>query len=178
MRIIGGSHGSRRINAPKSLPLRPTTDFAKESLFNVLENKMSLEDISVLDLFSGTGAISLEFASRGAKEVASIDNNFACIRFLKDKSAEFGLNCIKTHKNDALKHLKAETRKFDIIFADPPYEYPHYEELIKIILEKNLLKPSGLLIVEHSSRNDFSGKEWFLELRKCGDVNFSFFKPE
>lgn len=178
MRIIGGSHGSRRINAPKNLPLRPTTDFAKESLFNILENKIDLEGISVLDLFSGTGGISLEFASRGANEVISVDNNFACTKFLKEKSAEFGLSCIKTHKNDVLKHLKTESRKFDIIFADPPYEYTHYEDLIKIILENKLLKPSGILIVEHSSRHDFSGKEWFLELRKYGDVNFSFFKPE
>ncbi len=175
MRIIGGTHRSRRINAPKDLPLRPTTDFAKESLFNILQNKIDLDGITVLDLFSGTGAISLEFASRGAANVLSIDKLYTCSTFLKSKAAEFKFNQIHAFKNEAMRFLESNTMQFDVIFADPPYEYGHFQELVSAVFDRKSLKPNGLLVVEHDSKTSFKEREQFLEHRKSGEVNFSFF---
>lgn len=176
MRIIGGSHRSRKIDAPRNLPLRPTTDFAKESLFNILNNQFDIETLSVLDLFSGTGAISFEFASRGAKKIIAVEKNYNCFGFIKSKSAEFGFDQILAYKGDAFRYLETNTEKFDIIFADPPYDLPRIEELPKLVFGNDLLIKNGRLIIEHSSKTSYSDEERFLEKRTYGEVNFSIFE--
>src|SRR6195952_4558616 len=136
MRIIGGTLKGLRLNPPTNLPVRPTTDMAKEALFNILLNKIEFEDIKVLDLFSGTGNISLEFASRGASEVVSVDRSIDCINYLKDTSRQHKLEVIKTYKADVFKYLEMETELYDLVFADPPYDLNRIPEIPKIIFEK------------------------------------------
>ena len=178
MRIIGGSLKGLRLNPPKKLPVRPTTDLAKEALFNILLNQIEFDDIKVLDLFSGTGNISLEFASRGAKEVISVDRSIQCIHYLKDTARQHKLEQIKTFKADVLKYLQLETEQYDLIFADPPYDLNQIPEIPKIIFEKKLVAPGGLLIVEHQSMQNLSQHPDFVEQRKYGHSSFSFFKNE
>jgi len=178
MRIIGGRLKGLRLNPPKNLPVRPTTDLAKEALFNILLNKIEFEGIKVLDLFSGTGNISLEFASRGASEVVSVDRSQQYIFYLKDTARQHGLSQIKTFKADVLKYLQLETEQYGLIFADPPYDMNQIPELPKIIFERNLLLPGGLLIVEHQSLQNLSNHPAFLEQRKYGHSSFSFFEKE
>ncbi|WP_158993315.1 RsmD family RNA methyltransferase [Mucilaginibacter sp. L196] len=176
MRIIGGILKGLRLNPPTNLPVRPTTDLAKEALFNILLNKIEFEDIKVLDLFSGTGNISLEFASRGASEVVSVDRSVQCIHYLNDTSRQHKLTQIKTFKADVLKYLQIETEQYDVIFADPPYDLNQIPEIPKIIFEKNLLLSGGLLIVEHQSLQNLSNHPAFVEQRKYGHSSFSFFE--
>jgi len=177
MRIIGGSLKGLRLNPPKSLPVRPTTDLAKEALFNILLNQIEFEGIKVLDLFSGTGNISLEFASRGASEVISVDRSIHCVNYLKDTSRQHKLTQIKTYREDVFKYLNVETEQYDLIFADPPYDLNRIPDLPKVIFEKNLLKPDGLLIVEHQSLQNLGNHPAFVEQRKYGHSSFSFFRP-
>lgn len=177
MRIIGGSLKGLRLNPPKNLPVRPTTDLAKEALFNILLNQIEFEGIKVLDLFSGTGNISLEFASRGASEVISVDRSIHCVNYLKDTSRQHKLTQIKTYREDVFKYLNVETEQYDLIFADPPYDLNRIPDLPKVIFEKNLLKPDGLLIVEHQSLQNLSNHPAFVEQRKYGHSSFSFFRP-
>lgn len=177
MRIIGGSLKGLRLNPPKNLPVRPTTDLAKEALFNILLNQIEFEGIKVLDLFSGTGNISLEFASRGASEVISVDRSIHCVNYLKDTSRQHKLTQIKTYREDVFKYLNIETEQYDMIFADPPYDLNRIPDLPKVIFEKNLLKPDGLLIVEHQSLQNLSNHPAFTEQRKYGHSSFSFFRP-
>jgi 16S rRNA (guanine(966)-N(2))-methyltransferase RsmD len=177
MRIIGGSLKGLRLNPPKNLPVRPTTDLAKEALFNILLNQIEFEGIKVLDLFAGTGNISLEFASRGASEVISVDRSIHCVNYLKDTSRQHKLTQIKTYREDVFKYLNIETEQYDLIFADPPYDLNRIPDLPKVIFDKNLLKPDGLLIVEHQSLQNLSNHPAFVEQRKYGHSSFSFFRP-
>jgi len=176
MRIIGGVLKGLRLNPPKNLPVRPTTDLAKEALFNILLNKIEFEGIKVLDLFSGTGNISLEFASRGAAQVTAIDRSIHCVNYLKDTARQHKLEQIKAYKADVFKYLQMETEQYDLIFADPPYDLNQIPELPKIIFNQNLLLPGGLLIVEHQSMQNLSNHPAFVEQRKYGYVSFSFFE--
>jgi 16S rRNA (guanine966-N2)-methyltransferase len=176
MRIIGGALKGLRLNPPKNLPVRPTTDLAKEALFNILQNQIEFDNIYVLDLFSGTGNISLEFASRGAKQVVSVDRSIHCVNYLKDASRQHKLEQIKTYKADVFKYLQLETDQYDVIFADPPYDLNQIPEIPKIIFEKNLVAHGGLLIVEHQSMQNLSQHPAFVEQRKYGHSSFSFFK--
>jgi 16S rRNA (guanine966-N2)-methyltransferase len=176
MRIIGGKLKGLRLNTPKNLPVRPTTDLAKEALFNILNNQIEFEDLKVLDLFSGTGNISLEFASRGASEVISVDRSVHCINYLKDTSRQHKLENIKTYKADVFKYLEMETEQYALIFADPPYDLNRIPEIPKVIFDKNLLAVDGLLIVEHQSMQNLSQHPAFVEQRKYGHSSFSFFK--
>ncbi len=176
MRIIGGSLKGLRLNPPQNLPVRPTTDLAKEALFNILLNQIEFEGITVLDLFSGTGNISLEFASRGAEKVISVDRSIHCINYLKDTSRQHKLEQIKTFKADVFKYLQLETDKYDLIFADPPYDLNQIPEIPKIVFDKNLLNPDGLLIIEHQSFQNLSNHPAFVEQRKYGHSSFSFFR--
>ncbi|RZA00991.1 MAG: 16S rRNA (guanine(966)-N(2))-methyltransferase RsmD [Sphingobacteriaceae bacterium] len=178
MRIIGGVLKGLRLNPPKNLPVRPTTDMAKEALFNILLNQIEFESIKVLDLFSGTGNLSLEFASRGAELVMSVDRSIQCIHYLKDIARQHKLEQIKTFKADVFKYLQLETYQYDLIFADPPYDLNQIPEIPKIIFDKNLLKPGGLLIVEHQSLQNLSNHPAFVEQRKYGHSSFSFFKAQ
>jgi 16S rRNA (guanine966-N2)-methyltransferase len=176
MRIIGGTLKGLRLNPPKNLPVRPTTDLAKEALFNILLNQIEFDDIKVLDLFCGTGNIAYEFASRGAKQVIAVDRSIHCINYVKDTSRQHGLINIKTFKADIFKYLQVETEQYDLVFADPPYDMNQIPEIPKIIFEKNLLSPDGLLIVEHQSMQNLSNHPAFVEQRKYGHSSFSFFK--
>jgi 16S rRNA (guanine966-N2)-methyltransferase len=176
MRIIGGTLRGLRLNPPKNLPVRPTTDLAKEALFNILQNQIEFDDITVLDLFSGTGNITYEFASRGAKQVVAVDRSIHCINYIKDTARQHGLSTIKTYKADIFKYLQLETEKYDLIFADPPYDLNQIPEIPKIIFDKGLLSPDGLLIVEHQTMQNLSNHPAFVEVRKYGHSSFSFFK--
>ena len=177
MRIIGGTLKGLRLNPPKNLPVRPTTDLAKEALFNILQNQIEFENIKVLDLFAGTGNISLEFASREAAQVMAVDRSIHCIHYIKDTARQHGLEQIKTYKADVFKFLELETEQFDLIFADPPYDLNRIPEIAKIVFEKKLLLPDGLLIVEHQSFQNLSSHPAFVEQRTYGHSSFSFFKP-
>jgi 16S rRNA (guanine966-N2)-methyltransferase len=176
MRIIGGSLKGLRLNPPKNLPVRPTTDLAKEALFNILQNQIEFDNIRVLDLFCGTGNISYEFASRGASQVISVDRSIHCLNYIKDTARQHGLAQIKTFKADIFKYLELETEQYDLIFADPPYDLNQIPEIPKIIFGKNLLTSDGLLIVEHQSMQNLSNHPAFNEQRKYGHSSFSFFK--
>lgn len=176
IRIISGKWRGKQIVAPKSLPVRPTTDRAKESLFNWLQFRIDIEGISILDLFSGTGNITYECISRGASYGLAIDADAACTRFI-DKTitllkAEDGFEVLQM---DALSALKKMSQKFDIVFADPPYDYQHYDELIDLVFSKNLIKEDGWFILEHAKDYDFKDKPGFVECRKYGKVHFSYF---
>jgi 16S rRNA (guanine(966)-N(2))-methyltransferase RsmD len=176
MRIIGGSLKGLRLNPPKNLPVRPTTDLAKEALFNILQNQIEFESLRVLDLFSGTGNISLEFASRGATQVTSVDRSIQCVHYLKDTARQHGLDNINAFKDDVFKYLQLETDQFDLIFADPPYDLNRIPEIPKVVFEKNMLLPGGLLIVEHQSMQNLSNHHAFEEQRRYGHSSFSFFR--
>ena len=177
MRIISGLHKGRKIQTPKNLPVRPTTDKAKEGLFNILNNKFNISETIILEIFAGTGNISYEFASRGSKNITSIDINKKCINFIKSISNEFSFN-IKTIKKDAFKFLKSCDQNFDIIFADPPYDIDSakYQKLVSLIVEKKLLNNDGIIIIEHSKKNSLKKIKKYSECREYGECCFSFFK--
>ena len=172
MRIISGKHKGKRLIAPKKLPVRPTTDRAKEALFNIFENRYYFDDKTVLDLFSGTGNIGYEFASRGCKEIVAIDNNQNCLNYIKETAKDLNLN-ISTTQSDCLKYLNTCKQQFDFIFADPPYNYSKYQALKYIIFKKKLVKDDGCLVIEHNKDTVFEGDN--IELRKYGEVHFTIF---
>ncbi|MDL2251603.1 RsmD family RNA methyltransferase [Odoribacter sp. OttesenSCG-928-J03] len=180
MRIISGTHKGRQIFPDKNFTARPTTDFAKENIFNVLNNYIEISDSLVLDLFSGTGSISYEFASRGAREVISVELNYKHYFFIKKTAEEIGFKNIKTYKNDAFAACKKlNGRQFDIIFADPPYQLKNINDVPGAIFDNNLLKDSGIAIIEHPATVDYSAHPLFQERRQYGSVNFSiFFKSQ
>lgn len=177
MRIISGKYKSRRITAPKNLPVRPTTDMAKESLFNILNNDYYLHEISVLDLFSGIGSISFEFASRGTTQITAVDENSGCIQFLEKINKELDLN-LQIIKSDVYSFLEKTSQKYDVIFADPPYDFESekFQKIVDLIFERNLLSENGTLIIEHSKQTDLSQNENFIRLKKYGSNRFSFFE--
>jgi len=176
VRVIGGKYKGKRFVPPKNFPSRPTTDFAKEALFNILENRYDFDELEVLDLFSGTGSIGLEFLSRGVKNVISIDNHSISCKFLKTSQESLNEKNWQIRKQDAAQFLKQTALKFDIIFADPPYEMKGSEELAKIVFERNLLNQNGILILEHGKQSNFEKITQFKELRNYGGVHFSFFE--
>mgnify|MGYP003297054665 CR=1 FL=1 len=178
MRIIGGKLKGLRINPPANLPVRPTTDLAKEALFNILYNQFDFEEIRVLDLFSGTGNISIEFASRGVPEVISVDRDYGCFNYLQKISKELKLEAIHAYKADVFKFLELETEPFDLVFADPPYDLTRIPEIAKVVFERNLVKPGGYLIVEHPSMKKLDNHPNFKEQRQYGSSSFSFFSPD
>lgn len=176
MRIIGGKLKGLRFYPPTNLPVRPTTDMAKEAIFNILNNQIDFEGLKVLDLFSGTGNISMEFASRGAAEVISVDSNAGCIRYLKEIAKQHQMSTISPFKADVFKFLKEDNDTFDLIFADPPYDIPQIPLIAELVFERKLLRPDGMLIVEHPSSKRLGNHPNFTEQRKYGHSSFSFFK--
>ena len=176
MRIISGTLGGRMINPPKNLRARPTTDFAKENLFNVLGNMVDFEEIDVLDLFAGTGSISYEFASRGAKSVTSVEINAVHYNFIRTTARSFGLNNLHPVKANVFLYVKSCPKQFDVIFSDAPYDLEGSEQVVSDVFEKDLLKNDGILIFEHSKSLDFSTHPNFLRQRSYGSVQFSIFK--
>ncbi|MGJ8738712.1 RsmD family RNA methyltransferase [Zobellia laminariae] len=176
MRIISGLHKGKRITAPKKLPVRPTTDMAKEALFNILNNRYYFDDLVVLDLFAGTGNISYEFASRGTKQISAVDADYGCVRFINETSAAMEMG-IAAYKSDVFSYLEKSREKATIIFADPPYDLPleSFEKIPKLVFEKELLLENGLLVIEHASQMDLSHLDNFVEKRKYGGSIFSLF---
>lgn len=177
MRIISGTHKGRRITAPSKLPVRPTTDVAKEALFNILNNYYHISDLTILDLFSGTGNIAYEFAARGAENITSVDANYDCVKFIKKTSAELDFP-ITTIKSDVFKYLEKAMVKADIIFADPPYNFEDekFAKITALVFQHKMLNEEGQLIIEHSKHTDLSNLEHFRESRKYGSSVFSFFE--
>lgn len=176
MRIISGTHKGRQIHPPSNLPVRPTTDFPKESLFNILANRLNYEEMNVLDLFAGTGSISFEFASRGAREVTSVDMNYKCVEFIRRTAADFGFANLRPVRANVISFLDYCKVKYDLIFADPPYDLNAITMIPDKVMNNQLLNNEGILILEHSRDNDFSKQPLFTEHRIYGKVNFSFFK--
>jgi len=175
VRIICGAHRGKHIVAPDSLPVRPTTDMAKESIFNVLNNYFYFDGIEVLDLFAGTGNISYEFAARGAVHVLAVDINAKCVEFISKTAKSLNFENLTVIKADAFKYLQTTGRKFNVVFADPPYDMEGIAKLPDAIFERNLLKEDGWFVLEHSDKYDFSRHPNFFEMRKYGRVHFSAF---
>lgn len=179
MRIISGKHKGIRLWAPKNLPVRPTTDNAKEALFNILNNKYYLEDITVLDLFSGTGNISFEFASRGCTKITAVDAHHGCVTYIKKVTNEYEFN-IRSLKSDVYKFLSKYKGQSDLIFADPPYDFTidQFDKIHQLVFENNLLLEDGQLIIEHSTQTNLSHLPHFKMDKKYGGCVISFFEIE
>ncbi|MBP9186842.1 MAG: RsmD family RNA methyltransferase [Bacteroidia bacterium] len=175
MRIISGDLRGILIAPPKGLPVRPTTDRAKESLFNIIDNNFNITDLNVLDIFSGTGNISYEFASRGAQKITAVDLNFKCTEFIKLMKQKHQLKNIDVVKKDAFTFLKSTLTTYDIIFADAPYAHKDIIQIPKLVAERKLLNPKGWLIVEHENVLDLDTEPNFLNKRVYGQSCFSFF---
>ncbi|MDX1278228.1 RsmD family RNA methyltransferase [Oceanihabitans sediminis] len=177
MRIISGTYKGRRITAPKKLPVRPTTDMAKEALFNIINNLYYFDEISVLDLFSGTGNISYEFASRGTKQITSVDADYGCIRFINETAEGFKMP-IQTIKSNVFTFLEKTTTPSTIIFADPPYDFPleDFSKIPELVFQNNLLEEEGVLIIEHSKHTKLSHLPNFSYSKSYGGNMFSFFE--
>ncbi len=176
MRIIGGSFHRRIIKPPAGLPVRPTTDKAKEALFNILNNHIDFEGIHVLDLFAGTGSIAFEFASRGAQTVLAIDRDSRCIHFIKQVKEQLDMANLKAVKADAFRFLSSARQRFDVIFCDPPYDMPGINRLPEIVFSKDLLLQDAFLIMEHEKSITFDSRAEFLFKKNYSKVNFSFFR--
>ena len=176
MRIISGTLGGRVLHPPRNLPVRPTTDFAKTALFNILTNRIDLEEANVLDLCCGTGSISFECVSRGAMSVTAIDTHANCVKFVADTAKLMSMTNLKTFKADIFKFMESEKNSFDFIFADPPYEATWIEQISPAVFQYKLLAANGILIVEHGPKTNLDAAPNFIEKRTYGNVNFSIFK--
>ena len=177
LRFISGKYKGRRIFPPKGLPVRPTTDMSKEALFNVLNNHYNFSELKVLDLFSGTGNISYEFASRGTNQITAVDSNYGCIKFINETAEAFEMT-ISTIKSDVFKFLEKSKVKHTIIFADPPYDFDieAFSKIPQLVFQNQLLEENGLLIVEHSKHTDLSHLEHYSHSKSYGGNMFSFFE--
>lgn len=177
MRIISGKLGGRRINPPSQMPYtRPTTDIAKEGLFNILQNNLDFEELKTLDLFGGTGSISYELASRGARELTIVEKDNQMFSFIKKTVADLGLAQIKVVKSDVFRFIETCHEKFDFIFAGPPYALTTIDEIPKLIFEKGLLNTGGWFILEHTPRNNYQTYPHFLREKNYGTTVFSIFE--
>ena len=176
MRIISGKFKGRRFDPPiGKWPTRPTMDFTREALFNVLNNRIDLVDISVLDIFGGTGSVSFEFISRGASNVTYVDSFYKATVFVKQFATELDVSHqMIVYKSDVLSFLKKTKENYDLIFCDPPYKYKYYNEVLQLIYDRKLLNADGLLILEHDAGNNFENHAQFIEARSYGESKFSF----
>ncbi len=175
MRIISGKYRGRKFFPAKHFPTRPTTDFAKEGLFNILTNVVDFEQVRFLDLFCGTGSISYEFASRGCEDITVVDKYPGCIKFVDQTAQKLGITGLKSYNQDVLKFIADCYEQYDIIFAGPPYAFPHIDRLPDLIFEKELLTPQGWFILEHSPKDSFDEHPRFHLKRNYGTTIFSIF---
>jgi len=175
MRIVSGKYKSRRFDVPKSFKARPTTDFAKENIFNVLSNLIDFEGITALDLFSGTGSIAFEALSRGCSKVTCVERDADHYNFIKKIKNELKDSNLTTIKSDVFRFLENCSEQFDFIFADPPYSLKNLAAIPEIIFSKNILLSGGIFVLEHPKEYDFSENIYFLQHRVYGSVNFSLF---
>lgn len=177
MRIIGGEHGGRKFNPPTKMPYtRPTTDIAKEGLFNVLQHKLDIPSLKTLDLFGGTGSISYELASRGASDLTIVEKDTSMFAFIKKTSADLGLEGFKVIKMDVFRFIEQCTEQFDFIFAGPPYALNTIDDLPRLVFSKNLLKPGGWFVLEHTPRNDYKTFAGYKMEKNYGTTIFSIFE--
>lgn len=176
MRIIRGKYGRRRFDVPTSITARPTTDFARENLFNVLENMIDFEGITAIDLFAGTGAISFEMLSRGAASVTSVEKAVTQYRFIRKVAEQLNCREITVIKGDALRFIESCRQPVDLVFADPPYDMAGFAEIPGKILSSGAVAPGTVVVVEHNRTHDFSSLPGFVERRTYGSVNFSIFR--
>ena len=176
MRIISGIHGGRKISPPAKMPYtRPTTDIAKEGLFNILQNNLDISSLKSLDLFGGTGAISYELASRGVEDLTIIEKDSSMYEFIKKTNAVLGFENFKVLKSDVFKYMENCTEKYDLIFAGPPYALTSIDELPRLVFEKKLLNPEGWFVLEHTPRNDYKKTAHYRTERNYGTTIFSIF---
>lgn len=176
MRIIRGKYGRRRFDVPTNITARPTTDFARENIFNVIENHIDIEGIEALDLFAGTGAVTFELLSREAASVTAVEKAATQFRFIEKTAQTLGEKNLRLIRGDVFKFIASATRPYDFIFADPPYDHPKFAEIPGLILESKLVKDGTLVIIEHSRNYDFSPLPHFISHRVYGSVNFSIFQ--
>ena len=176
MRIITGIYKGRRFDIPHTFKARPTTDFAKENIFNVLNSYIDFEGTTALDLFAGTGSISLELLSRGCQQVVSIEKDRDHHAFIRQCVQKLGAENSVVIRGDVFRYIKSCSQQFDFIFADPPYQLTELAQIPDLIFEKGLLKEEGIFVLEHGAQNDFSNHPHFVEHRKYGSVNFSIFQ--
>ena len=176
MRIISGKYGRRRFDVPTHIKARPTTDFARENLFNVLQNLLDFEGMKALDLFAGTGAISFELASRGCRRVVAVENYPVQYNFIRKVQQQLNDPNLTPIKGDVFKFVQSCRQQFDLIFADPPYALKELESIPELIFKNNLLKEGGLFVLEHGKQNNFEENPHFIERRVYGSVNFSLFR--
>ncbi|MDQ3073581.1 MAG: RsmD family RNA methyltransferase [Bacteroidota bacterium] len=175
MRIIAGSRKGHVIRAPHSLPIRPTTDRSKEALFGILTHHFEFEECSALDLFSGGGGISLEFASRDIEHVTAVDKHAGCVKFLREEARKLGFENIDTNKADVMQFIRNTTERYDIIFCDPPFAFTRYEEMIQVLIEREVVTGKGWIIVEHHSVKDFPQITHRFDRRAYGQNIMSLF---
>ena len=176
MRIISGIHGGRKISPPAKMPYtRPTTDIAKEGLFNILQNNLDISSLKSLDLFGGTGAISYELASRGVEDLTIIEKDSSMYEFIKKTNAVLGFENFKVLKSDVFKYMENCTEKYDLIFAGPPYALTSIDELPRLVFEKKILNPAGWFVLEHTPRNDYKKTAHYRTERNYGTTIFSIF---
>jgi 16S rRNA (guanine966-N2)-methyltransferase len=175
MRIVGGKYRGRTFTPNKSFTARPTTDMAKEALFNILTNRYDFQELNILDLFAGTGSIGYEFLSRDANEVTFVEKNPLHIRFIQEVVNKLKIENARVIRDDAFRFIKFTKYKFDIVFADPPYDFQYIAEIPPAVTQSGLLQPNGLLILEHSKDQNFNNVPFYTETRQYGKVNFSFF---
>ncbi len=178
MRIIRGKYGRRRFDVPTNITARPTTDFARENIFNVLENMLDFEGLTALDLFAGTGAVSLEMVSRGCSSVTSVEKATTQYRFIRRVADTLRDPAWHPMRGDALRFIESGAGPYDIVFADPPYDLPGFADIPEAVLRSRLLGPGSVFIIEHSGRHDFSHLPGFTDHRAYGSVNFSIFVKE
>ncbi|MCQ2056766.1 MAG: RsmD family RNA methyltransferase [Bacteroidaceae bacterium] len=176
MRVISGIYRHRHFEVPRTFSARPTTDFAKENLFNVLANRIDFEDATALDLFSGTGSISIELVSRGCTKVVSVEKEPVHYNFICQVMEKVGTKACLPIKGDVFKYIANCNTQFDFIFADPPYQLENLADIPDLIFQNSLLAPDGIFVLEHGKGNDFSSHPRFTDRRTYGSVNFSFFK--
>lgn len=176
MRVISGELGGRRFSPPTNMPFtRPTTDIAKEGLFNVIENNLDLENIKTLDLFGGTGSISYELYSRGVKDLTIVEKDPSMFQFIQKTAVEFKIDCIQTFRSDVFKYMNECKVKYDLIFAGPPYALGNIDDLPLMVFKNELLNENGWFILEHTPRNDYKGTPYYKTERKYGTTIFSIF---
>jgi 16S rRNA (guanine(966)-N(2))-methyltransferase RsmD len=180
VRIISGIYRGKHIHPPRGFRARPTTDYAKESLFNILQNRYDLEELDVLDLFAGTGSISYEFLSRGVRSLVCVEKEPLHHRFIRSTLMELDADShspVRLIRGDAFRYLKGPSEAFDLIFADPPYDHARLETLPDLVFSTDILNPEGRFILEHPGQSSFTAHPHFEEVRKYGGVHFSFFRP-
>lgn len=176
MRIISGIHGGRKISPPAKMPYtRPTTDIAREGLFNILQNNLDIESLKTLDLFGGTGCISYELASRGAHDLTIIEKDNSMYDFIKNTGALLKFENFKVLKSDVFRYMENCSETFDFIFAGPPYALTNIDDLPKFVFEKHLLNPGGWFVLEHTPRNDYKKTAHYKTERNYGTTIFSIF---